>query len=146
MILTLNVKLVCGRHAEDGWQGVLEIDATATLDDLHQAIQRAVDFDNDHLYHFYLSRSERSRESARLYNLDEDDDFDADELPIENLNALFPLPKDKKLFYLFDYGDNWLFQVSLSRKKPFPCVVGTEYPRLVEAFGNKPQQYVDWDE
>src|SRR5438093_12511339 len=41
---------------------VLEIDERATLEDLHLAIQKAVSFDNDHLYDFYASRPYRNRQ------------------------------------------------------------------------------------
>ena len=69
MIWTLKIKLLFGLYAEDSWEGTLEIDGASTLDDLHNAIQRAVDFDNDHLYEFYISRTERSRDRMKCLSI-----------------------------------------------------------------------------
>jgi len=138
MILTLTIKLVRGFCAQP-WQATLEIDESATLEDLHQAIQKAVSFDNDHLYEFYIAKTKRSRERISF-------DDENEGLYEITLNSIFPLEEGKKCFYLFDYGDNWLFQISPSRKKPFPPVAGIKYPHVIAESGTKPEQYPDWDE
>ena len=138
MILTLTIKLVRGYNAQT-WKTTLEIDESATLEDLHKATQKAVDFDDDHLYEFYIARTERSRERISF-------DDENEGLYECTLSSVFPLETGKKFFYLFDYGDNWLFQITPSRKKPFSPVAGIKYPRVIAEFGTKPQQYPDWDE
>ncbi len=55
--------------------------------------------------------------------------------------SLFPLGKGNKLFYMFDYGDNWLFKISKSRKSPKELTQGIKYPRIVSETGMKPEQY-----
>jgi len=139
MIWTLKIKLVFGIYAEEEWEGTLEIDGSSTLEELHNAIQEAVDFDSDHLYEFYVARTERSRDRIRF------DDEDKS-LYINTIESIFPLEKDRKFFYLFDYGDSWLFQVLRSRKKPFTAKSATNYPCLISELGKKPEQYPDWDE
>lgn len=57
------------------------------------------------------------------------------------LNSLFPVGKHRKLFYLFDYGDNWVFQVSRTRHKPYEAEPGAEYPKVTAEQGDKPVQY-----
>jgi len=138
MILTLTIKLVRGFCALP-WQVTLEIDESATLEDLHQTIQKAVDFDDDHLYEFYIARTGRSRERISF-------DDENEGLYEITLNGVFPLETGKKFFYLFDYGDNWVFQITPSRKKSFPPVDGIKYPRVIAESGTKPEQYPDWDE
>lgn len=128
MIWTLDIKLIRGRWATGDWSATNAIDATTTLDDLHLFIQRTLDFDNDHLSDFFVTRMPTSAKRARCH-------FDA------TLESLFPLPKGHKLFYLFDYGDNWLFQIGRTRKKPFEAELGGEYPRLLSEQGEKPRQY-----
>jgi hypothetical protein len=139
MIWTLNLKLVRGLYANGPWEGKIAIDSQSTLEDLHNAIQRAVDFDNDHLYEFYIARTERARERIR---------FDDEEggLFTQTIESLFPLPKHRRLYYLFDYGDNWVFQVSRAREKPFEAKPGDKFPRLISEQGTKPEQYPDYDE
>jgi Plasmid pRiA4b ORF-3-like protein len=63
-----------------------------------------------------------------------------------NLENLFPLPKGKKFFYMFDYGDSWYFRISKTKKKLMPKQKGISYPRVVEAVGKNPEQYPDYDE
>jgi len=139
MIYDLKIKLIYGRFMEDKWGGTLEIDSSSFLDELHEAIQNAVDFDDDHLYEFYVSSTERSRQRTRF-------DDDNGEVYTKTIESIFPLEKNKKLFYMFDYGDGWIFQVSLSRRKPHPPEPGIKYPRLKNELGKKPQQYPVWDE
>ena len=136
MIITLILKLVSGMYAEKEWSGEIEIDESSDLEDLHFAIQSALDFDNDHLYEFYISRTERSGERVRFDGCDEG--------PLDTLiNELFPLPSKRKLFYWFDYGDDWIFQITKSRKKTKSLEVGVTYPRLTKEVGKKPEQYPD---
>lgn len=139
MIWTLKIKLVFGIYAEEEWEGTLKIDSSSTLEELHDAIQDAVDFDNDHLYEFYIARTERSRERIQF-------DDDNEKVYTNTIESVFPLEKNRKFFYLFDYGDNWLFQVTRSRKKPFTAQSRTNYPRLISEQGTNPEQYPDWDE
>ena len=67
MIWTLRTKLL---RYEDEWSADIEIDSSSTLEELHYAIQKAVNFDNDHLCAFYIARSDSSRNREFL-----DDDF-----------------------------------------------------------------------
>lgn len=131
MILTMKVKL----HV---WSCTIEMEDSSTLEDLHYVIQQAVEFNDDHLYEFYLATSERSRDKDVIASYEY-----ADEITLE---SIFPIPSGKKLFYLFDFGDDWLFHVSLTRKAPFRAKSGVNYPRLIDESGERPEQYPDWDE
>ena len=139
MIWLLKVELLSGAYAEDDWECELEIESTATLEDLHFAIIEAVNFDNDHLYEFYTSRTERSQDRQRL-------DEENGEIYHRTLESLYPLEKGKKLFYMFDYGDSWLFKITKSRKKPHDADPNIEYPTLLKTAGKPPEQYPIWEE
>jgi hypothetical protein len=139
MIWTLNIKLIQGLYAKGPWEAAVELDADCTLDELHHIIQQAVEFDDDHLYEFFVARTPRSRDRIRF-------DEENGELYARTIASLFPLPPDRRLYYLFDYGDNWIFQVSRARAKPFVPEAEAEYPRLISERGDKPPQYPDWDE
>jgi hypothetical protein len=139
MIWTLSVKLVRGRYAEGPWQATIALDADSTLEDLHHVIQQAVDFDNDHLYELFIARTEHSGDRIRF-------DDENEELFTRTIESLFPLPKDRRLYYLFDYGDSWVFQVSRTRHRPYEAEAGSEYPRLIAEQGERPRQYPDYEE
>lgn len=139
MIWTFQVELYFGIYAEEGWQATVEVDSTSTLEDLHFAIQKAVEFDDDHLYEFYISRTERSRDRVHF-------DDENEKIYSVTLENLYPLEKGKRLFYMFDYGDSWLFKITKSRKSPQKHRQGIEYPRVVDEVGIKPEQYPEWEE
>jgi len=139
MIWILKVELLFGAYIEELWEGTIEIDSLSTLEDLHFALQDVLNFDNDHMYEFYVSRTEKSHNRIRY----DDENGLVYSVTLENL---YPLEKNKKLFYLFDYGDNWLFKIAKSRKKAQEPMQDIKYPRLVEEVGIKPEQYPSWEE
>ncbi len=134
MIWIFEIELL---YSKEEWQGTLEVSSSSTLEDLHFAIQDAVQFDNDHLYGFYISRTERSRDRVRF-------DFDDEKTYSITLEDIYPLEKRKRLYYIFDYGDSWLFKITKSRKKPKEPMQDVHYPRLIDEKGNKPEQYPEW--
>ena len=99
MIWTIKVTLLAGMYATSECVRVIEMDSSTGLDDLHLVIQDVVGFDNDHLYQFFIARTPRSRDHIRY-------DDENGELYSMKLADLFPLPKGRKLFYYFDYGDS----------------------------------------
>lgn len=139
MINTYTVKL------ESVWSAEIEFSDDATLDVVHHAIQEAVDFADDHLYEFFVARTQTARDRVSY-------DDENEKIYETRIRDVFPLPSKKKLFYLFDYGDCWMFTISKSRKKPHEPVDGVEYPRVVKETGDRPKQYEfddeedDWDE
>lgn len=134
MIWTMKVVLWAAFSDEVDWEAQFQIDSSSELDVLHFAIQNYVKFDNDHSYEFYVARTERSRKKKR-YSENEGSVFET------KLEDLFPLEKSHSLFYMFDYGDQWIFKITKTRSKPFKPLPNTSYPRLLEETGHKPIQY-----
>ena len=139
MIWTLYVELNFGLYAEEPWRAALEVEASSTLEDLHNAIQAAVGFDNDHLYAFFTARTPTSSQRTWLSDPEDDSGLDA---PLE---TIFPLEPRKTLYYEFDFGDRWLFKITRARTRPFAPTPGVTYPRVVRSSGNPPQQYRYYD-
>ena len=137
MYITIKIDLVSGLYAYANWNCEIELDQKITLRELHKIILTSVGFDNDHLYEFFISRREfgSNKES-----------FDDERHSLDTqLYGLFPLPKGKKLFYWFDFGDDWKFQISKTRSAPKSLVNGVHYPRVVKEAGIKPEQYAESD-
>jgi hypothetical protein len=139
VIWTLKIELLSGAYFKGHWEGLIEISSTSTLEDLHFAIIAAVNFDNDHMYEFFISRTERSRNGIRFDNENE-------ATYNTTLESLYPLENKKTLFYMFDYGDNWLFKITKTRKKAKAVIEGVKYPFLIVEKGEKPIQYPNWEE
>ena len=144
MIITLRVECVWGPNLQEECVRTIEIDQGASLLDVHYAIQRAVAFDDDHMFEFFAGTGPRRRKMS--FAEDEYGDYDADMMGEVILEQVFPLPKSMKLYYHFDFGDDWIFEIRRSRKKPAPPEPGVEYPRVVERIGPDPPQYGQWDE
>ncbi|MBL4608647.1 MAG: hypothetical protein JKY01_12575 [Pseudomonadales bacterium] len=139
MIFVIEIELIFGLYAKDVWQVSIELDSATTLEDLHFIIQEAVEFDNDHMYKFYISRTERSRDRVCF-------DDENEKIYSTTLENLYPLEKDRKLYYMFDYGDGWLFKITKSRKSPQEQKKSIKYPRIVNEVGKKPEQYPEWED
>jgi hypothetical protein len=142
MIWTFKIKLASSPLTDQPWAAEIEIDSSATLGQLHLAIQDAVGFDNDHLYDFYISRTESSHSPSAI-RFDDEQDGAYSSMTLENL---YPLETGYHLYYFFDYGDSWLFKLSKSRKKPHEPRQGIDYPRCISEMGERPEQYPDYEE
>ncbi|MCX9009937.1 MAG: plasmid pRiA4b ORF-3 family protein [Candidatus Methanoperedens sp.] len=122
---------------KDIWRRI-EISATHTLLDLHRSIQRAYNFDDDHLYSFFMDGKLWSHE--RFSSPYDDQGACVDEALIGEL-GLF---KGQNILYLFDYGDMWLFRVELEEIR----TEGTKprEPEIIEKKGRAPKQYGHYNE
>ena len=144
------MKIECewGRYFEEECIRVIEVTDETSLYDLHLMIQGLVDFEDDHLFEYFGGRHWRNR---KLLFVEEDSwNFDyeraMDDYEQIKLNEVYPLPKSLKLFYHFDFGDDWYFKITKSRKKPKEPEGGVEYPQLIESVGPAPKQYPSWDD
>jgi len=79
-----------------------------TLANLHKVIQEAFSFDDDHLYAFYLGGNKRNRKPIYCEFADSDG-VTTEETRIADLE----LYVGQKMLYLFDFGDDWEFEVEL---------------------------------
>jgi hypothetical protein len=123
------------------WEATIEVPVIYSLFDLHLFIQKIINFDNDHLFEFYAGRNYRNRKLEFSKNAGHP--FDGGDYETNLLKKIFPL-KRLKLYYLFDLGDKWIFEIRKSRKKVIP-MKDTEYPRIVSDNGVKLIQYFEDD-
>ena len=105
LVLSVSLMPGCYRH--------LQISERATLFELSSAILSSFDFYDDHLHSFFMSNRAWDRNSQFACP---DSDLDdvcgcSDEVTLE----MFQLCKGCKFLYLFDYGDNWQFQIKVMR-------------------------------
>ncbi len=119
---------------------VLALSSKNTLHDLHELIQEAFEFDDDHLYAFYMDNKRYSNERFES-PLGSEGPF-ADEIEIGELE----LKKGQLFLYLFDFGDQWEFTVQLLEIKTEEKLL--KQPKVLETHGEAPEQYqnveTDW--
>ena len=120
------------RPEPDAWF-LIEMRADQTLYDLHYAILDAADFDEDHLYSFYMSG--QAWDKATEYS----GGPDAHHSSNERIGRL-PLRMKQRFLYLYDYGDQHEFDVQLvaaSVETP-----RDRYPKIVEQHGKMPSTLI----
>jgi Plasmid pRiA4b ORF-3-like protein len=148
---TVRVRILGGlyapSHARQIWRE-LELAADQTLEDLGEAIPHAFDFEDAHLWSFFLSGKPWDDASEYALSPSPDPAGGRRARPANRLR-IRDVPARTEFLFLFDYGDEWQFGVQLVRtgKAPDPDV---RYPRVVASHGQAPPQYPavedDWDE
>ena len=125
-------------YLNDLWRDI-ELAEDQNLEDLHLAIQQAYGWYDDHLYSFYMSGKawDSSSEIGCPWS---DSRLHTHQVQV----GLLELKEGQKFLYLFDYGDNHEFDVTLLN-------IDTEakkgkYPKVVAKQGKSPPQYPDYDE
>jgi hypothetical protein len=113
----------------------IELRSEQTLDDLHGAIQRAIRWDADHLYSFFVGGMARDGRYRFSCPYEEYSPPWTDEAVVGELG----LTKGHKFLYYFDYGDSHEFEVEVVDVRP--QAEPGEYPRVADAKGDAPSQY-----
>ena len=104
-----------------------------TLEDLHHAIQDAYGFDDDHLYAFFMDGELWSDD--KFTSPHDEEGPHVDELRIGELG----LSEGQRMLYLFDYGDQWLFQIAVEAIRKSGA--RPHKPKVVGQKGKAPEQY-----
>jgi hypothetical protein len=127
-IWTMKIECVHGWYLEEESGKQCELQSSCNLSDLCDFILESFEFDNDHMHDFFISR--RPVGSNRTVT---QDDF-------VTLNTVFPVLKIHHLFMHFDFGDDWVFKITRSRKKA-EFASQRLYPRIIEHIGKNHEQY-----
>ena len=118
----------------------LEIEATSTLEDLHNAITQAFGFDGQEMASFYVSNEQWEQgEEIALFDMGEDN------TPVrimsETLLEDAVWEQQPRLLYIYDFLSMWTFMVELAEiAKPED---GHAYPNLMFAHGELPEEAPD---
>lgn len=101
---------------------------------LHDAIQQAFNWENDHLYSFWLDgQFWGDADAERVIPGAPDIDSKTADVPVDELH----LKIGARIAYVFDYGDDWRVMLTLRER-----VDGSQaIPRVSERRGTAPPQY-----
>jgi hypothetical protein len=150
---TVAVFKVALQGAKRIWRRIA-VRSDQTLDDFHQAIFKAFDRYDEHLYSFYFPPpGSRGRDAVRQAAEYTDPHYAEEGNPFRDkpaynaadtpLRALGLAP-GQRFLSLFDFGDSWWHEVTVERTDA-PVEKGT-YPRVVERRGESPPQYLAYEE
>jgi hypothetical protein len=144
---TFRVRLLVGGYAPPNapqiWREI-ELTGSQTLADLGEAIPEAFDFDDPHLWAFFLSG--KPWDETTEYTLDPQPSLLGGKRPkrAERLR-ISQAPAGKEFLFIFDFGDEWHFGVKLARISD-TLDPRAQYPRIVAHHGASPPQYPDLEE
>ncbi len=155
-IYTFRVRILDGPYPPPDEQEIwreIQVAANQTLEDLGYAIPDAFDFDDPHLWSFFLSGKPWDRTTE--YALDTTPDPWGGEAPkaagrlrIRDV-PLRGKKGNREFLFIFDYGDEWHFGVKFMRADD-AVEPGASYPRVAASQGAAPPQYPEiedeWDE
>ncbi len=103
---------------------IVELSENQSLTKLHDIIQEAFDFDNDHLYAFFNWKPYRSEKIWKSRKVSE---------------IWFYLKQ--KFWYLFDFWDDWMFEVEFIWNWKIDEKI--KYPIITKSVWESPEQYGD---
>jgi hypothetical protein len=126
-----------------GHRGVrrrIAVAADHTLEDLHHTLREAFEWDDDHLYSFWLDGEFWGDPAAEYTALFEPEPGrKTARATLESLD----LPVGHEIAYVFDFGDEWRVQLTLAERR----AAGKEVlPAVVDRVGEAPPQYAPLDE
>ncbi|HEX8479592.1 MAG TPA: hypothetical protein VF663_14720 [Telluria sp.] len=136
-ICTLSITCAAGRHLSQAYRFELALPVQSNLDELASCILEVVDFDGDHLSSFYLANSPHGKRT--WFTASGEWNGDAS-IPDARLCDIFPLGRHKKLYYDYDPGASWRFEI-VRKGRETEAAAGRSYPCLVLEEGVKPQEY-----
>ena len=138
MTFKLKVECMFGAYLKEECIRVIAMDDRASLFDLHDAIQDAVSFGRDHPFAFYTANSASA--GADKHSVTPALDWEEKEAIFRRirLKDIWPLGR-QKLYYWFDYGDRWIFEIRKMRSSRADESVACPY--VLERIGPDPEQY-----
>ena len=115
----------------------IELKAEQTLEDLHDLIQDALGWDDNHLYSFFMDNKFYSKEDMEYTRPSNPEGRKTADIKA----GVFGFKKGQKFAYLFDFGDEHRFEIEVVN---FGTVQkGKKYPVLLESKGKSPEQYTE---
>lgn len=106
----------------------LQIPAGYNLDNLHHVIQDIFEWDNAHLHEFIKNKQQ--------YN-PRPNPFRGEIASSQVLLSELFKRKGSKIKYIYDFGDNWLIEISLLKTHKN---MENTYPVCIEAYGTSPEE------
>ena len=129
-VISVSLCKGCYRH--------IQISGSAKLYRLHKTILKAFEFDDDHLHAFFM---DNRLWSPMMAYMSVSSDNHNPTTKSRKLDSFF-LEKGYSFKYLFDFGDEWVFQCKVLRVLDEDVSV----PVILRSVGDPPPQYPDYDE
>jgi len=128
-VISVSLCTGCYRH--------IQISSRAKLRLLHKTILSAFSFSDDHAHAFFMDNHLWSHQNAFFSMELGHEERLTSQYTLKGLN----LRKGDKFKYLFDFGDEWVFQCKVLQILEEPV----DFPQILRSVGPSPAQYPDFD-
>lgn len=134
-VYTLSIDYVGGGYPGEKFQRVIEVPCDMTLSSLHKLIEHVTGFNDEKIHDFYIASSIRGKKiwfkrGGEWMN-------DGQAAFATSIDQIFISGTKRKLYYSFEFGDNWIFEIGRKGDIVAP-IFDKNYPRIVHSRGLRP--------
>lgn len=134
-VYTLSIDYVGGGYLGEKFQRVIEVPCDMSLCALHKLIKHLTGFNDDNIHDCYVASSIRGKKiwfkRRGQWKTDGEPAFE------NSIDQVFISKTKRKLYYSFEFGDNWIFEIGRKGDKG-PPMFDRSYPRIVHSRGMRP--------
>jgi hypothetical protein len=130
------MECVRGAYLEEDFLRVIEVSSDMRLAELHLLIQDLIGFSDGQLEDCFMATRLRGKK-VRFMSPKGHPDATAQADMNQSLADIFPTGSRKRLFYSFDFGDNWIFEIKKIAETG-SAMADMPYPRIIQEEGVQP--------
>ncbi|MGZ3158706.1 MAG: IS1096 element passenger TnpR family protein [Burkholderiaceae bacterium] len=130
------MECVRGAYLEEDFLRVIEVSSEMRLSELHLLIKDLIGFSDGQLDDCFMATRLRGKKIRFMPSNGHPDVTSLADMSL-SLAEIFPAGSRKRLFYSFDFGDNWIFEIKKTAETRQP-VENAHYPRIVQEEGMQP--------
>lgn len=130
------MECVRGAYLEEDFLRVIEVPGDMRLDEFHHLIQTLIGFTDEQVEECFIATRLRGKKMRLLPSKGNAGLHSQAEMNM-TLAEIFQPGSRKRIFYSFDFGDNWIFEIRKTAESP-QLVESAHYPRIVHEEGVQP--------
>jgi hypothetical protein len=136
-LYTLSIDYVGAGYPGEKFQRVVEVPCDMPLSTLHGLVKQLTGFSDEKIHDFYVASSIRGK---KLWFKRNGQWHSEGELSFtSSIDQVFLCKTKRKLYYSFEFGDNWIFEIGRKGDIVVPTA-DCDYPRVVHSRGMRPLQ------
>lgn len=136
-LYTLSIDYVGGGYPGEKFQRVVEVPCDMPLSSLHGLVKQLAGFSDERIHDFYVASSIRGKKL--WFKRNGHWHAEAELSFTSSLDQVFLCKTKRKLYYSFEFGDNWIFEIGRKGDIVVP-LADCDYPRVVHSRGMRPLQ------
>jgi hypothetical protein len=130
------MECVRGAYLEDDFLRVIEVSSDMQIVELHQLIRDLIGFTDEQLHDCFIATRLRGKKTRFMPSQSHPESTPEADMSI-TVAEIYAAGSRRRLFYSFNFGDNWIFEVKKVTAAP-KRNPETQYPRIIQEEGTQP--------